>query len=254
MHEKRSTTFSIKLNAFYGCLLREILRYMHEPLQTIFNVVFSETLFFIILYSRNPTNGVTIMPGILLYTCFDVVYSNVRMTLFVGRLENTLKYQLSSAIPRGYLYFVYQCAALIRSSIIAAFLQVIFFFFYPISFSAIIRYSIFYVLCSITFCNLGIIISLLLRNWNSVGAVENYLTIPLFYLSGAFFSTANLPSPIRSVLAFNPIFHFANVGKYLYPGYSEFSIVASTLVIIVVLVLSSIGCLLIFSKGVRLLN
>ena len=80
----------IKMNAIKGCMRREILRYLKEPMQTIVNAIFSNLLFFLILYLINTKNISLLIPGIIIFLSFDVISSNLRMTLFVGRLEKTI--------------------------------------------------------------------------------------------------------------------------------------------------------------------
>ena len=97
----------IKMNAIKGCVRREILRYLKEPMQTIINAIFSNLLFFLILYLINTKNISLLIPGIIIFLSFDVISSNLRMTLFVGRLEKTIFYQVASCVSRVTLYTIY---------------------------------------------------------------------------------------------------------------------------------------------------
>ena len=198
----------IEINAVWGCFHREMMRFLHEPEQTIFNVIFSKALFFIILFFLNRARMKSLIPGILIFTEFEVIFSNLKMTLFVGKIEQTLNYQLSSGIRRWKLYAVYVIASILRSLIICLpMYMTLAIFFHPYHVMTLFRLFLWLVVAGIAFCNLSIFMLLFVNSWNAVGAVESYVVAPLTYLSGCLFSIHQISLPWRNLILLNPVFH-----------------------------------------------
>lgn len=246
---------TIKANAIKGCLRREIFRYLHEPEQTIFNVIFSNLLFFVILYFLNSEQVKLLIPGIIIFISFNTIFSNMKMTLFVGRLEKTVSYQLSSCVSRVTLYVIYVFSAILRAMIITmSVLIILSLFICKIGIHHFFYYLLWMLLYDIAFSNISILLTLFMKTWNSVGAVENYLVTPVLYLSGCFFSVEQMPSWGRFVVYINPVFHFFNISEYFFSGTSQFDLRVSAIVAFCSLFLSTATCFAIFRKGIKLLK
>lgn len=244
-----------RLNSIIGCLEREIMRFLNEPIQTIFNVVFSNIIFIITLYFLSPSQINFIIPGMFTYIIFNIVSSNTRMTIFIGKLEQVLYYQLAAPISRLDLYITYLIANILRVIVTVFFIAVftiIFFYRQPIN--NIFLFFILFICTTITFTNIGIVISLFYKNWNSVGAIENYLLSPLLYLSGGFFSLRYVPKFLYPIFYMNPFFHFSNVLRYSFSGIHELNITISLFFCVVTFLASIISCVIIFKSGYKLME
>lgn len=242
-------------SALWGCFHREVRRFLHEPEQTIFNVFFSQFLFFIILFFLNRARVWSLIPGILIFTEFGVVFSNLKMTLFVGKIDQTLDYQLSSGIRRWKLYAVYVTATVLRSLIICVPMYVIFaIFFQHFNFDMVPKLLLWLVVTGIAFCNLSIFMILCVNSWNGVGAMESYVLAPLTYLSGCLFSIKQLSFPWRNLVLLNPVFHYFNVLNRFYIGMAEYPFSFSFIYGILFMVITTILCIIIFNRGYKILK
>lgn len=242
-------------NAFYGCLEREVWRYLKEPIQTIFDSVFSNILFLISLYFLRPSQIGFIIPGMVIFTTFNVASVNTRMTLFIGKIEGTLYYQLAAPISRIELYIIYILASLLKSIIINSLIMVIaFILFYHSGIYNIIAFPLVFLLINITFINIGILMSLYSESWNTIGAIESYIIGPLLYLSGSFFSLEQVPKILHPFFYINPFFHFTNLLRYIFSGYYELNLIISIFVCLSMFLLSTIVCLYFFQTGYKLLK
>lgn len=244
-----------RVNSILGCFERETLRYLRDPIQTVFNSVFSNSLFLVALYLLQPNKINILLPGILLYTTYGVVASNTRMSLFVGRLDGTLKYHLSAPISRVHLYFIYLASTLLRGAIISACLMTISMgIFYRQPLYNIMGFLISFLIVSAVFTNIGILLALFYKNWNSFGVMESYIIAPLMFFSGCFFSLENVPEKLKSFFHINPFFHFNNIMRYYFSGIEELPVKMSLCFAIIVLILTTSFCLYIFATGKKLLT
>jgi ABC-2 type transport system permease protein len=74
---------------------------------------------------------------------------------------------------------------------------------------------------SIFFTNIGIVLALFYKDWNSFGVVENYIVSPLLFLGGCFFSLEYVPEKFHILFYINPFFHFVNSLRYTFSGYYD---------------------------------
>lgn len=246
---------TIKTNILLGCLEREVLRYLKDPIQTIFNSVFSNFLFLTALFFLQPNEIGILIPGILIFTSFNVVSSNVRMTLFVGRMDHTIYYQLAAPISRISLYMVYLVSTFFRSILVNITLLLLsYLFFYDKPIFSVGGFIMAFIVANITFINIGILLALYYKNWNSFGVMENYFVTPLLFLSGAFFSLENIRANFHILFHINPFFHLTNFMKYTFEGRSESTIQTAILLSIIFMVVTTGYCLYLFHTGRRLLK
>jgi len=134
------------------------------------------------MYLINPQKIILVMPGILIFASFNVVFSNLKMTLFVGKIERVMYYQLSAPVSRVNLYYVYILSSVFRSCIVSCLLFIFFnLFFSGLSIYSPVLFVLFFALANVAFASLSALIILHLKNWNEVGAVENYIKAPLLY-------------------------------------------------------------------------
>lgn len=244
-----------RINTIKGVFKRECLRFLREPIQTIFSMVFYNFAFLTALYYMSPKNLKFIVPGIIVYTSFNIALSNVKMSLFIGKVEKVIYYQLASPITRVELYFIYLIATLIRS-IIVNFLILILINMLFIR-ENFVNYLIFvpiFIGVNLFFINLSILVTLFYKNWNSVGVAESYIIAPLLYISGGFFSLKEIPSGLKKVIEFNPFFHMTNILRYSYSKIVESSLNRSILICIILLFISFTLVIYLFKKGIKLLK
>lgn len=245
-------------NVFYGCLRREILRYLKDPEQTIFSVLVSKLLFFTVLYylTMNKESLMFIIPGILLLINSEAISSNIKMIIFLGKIENTIYYQLSSPISRLHLYLIYGISSILRGIIISLLFLIIAKYLFLISFKINIIFILSFLLLDIFLVNVSIVISLFSNNWNTIGAIENYILYPFTYLSGGFFSiNINLNTILLYFIKINPLYHFIIIfQKSQELSFKECLINSSFFYSGSFSIISTVICLYFFKSGIKLLK
>ncbi len=66
--------------------------------------------------------------------------------------------------------------------------------------------------------SLGLLFSVITTFYESFQKIISYLSMPMLFLSGLFYTAESLPQQIRDILLYNPILHFVELihGSYLY--------------------------------------
>lgn len=96
--------------------------------------------------------------------------------------------------------------------------------FQPTSIAMLFASSIFMILIGITFISTGLIIGTKLRDMEGFGLIMNFVTFPLFFLSGALFPITNLPDFVKPIFYINPLTYGVDGLRGMLIGYSTFPV------------------------------
>lgn len=103
--------------------------------------------------------------------------------------------------------------------------------------SAILSSVVIMVLISITFINIGLILSSVLKDFHGFSTIINFIAFPLFLLSGALFPVSNLPAPIRTLSYFDPLTYGVDALRGVLIGHCEFSILLDVCILLTLSIL-----------------
>jgi ABC-2 type transport system permease protein len=93
--------------------------------------------------------------------------------------------------------------------------------FVPVSFSAPLMIVAFAVLGAGILGTLGLIAGIWAEKFDQLAAFQNFLIMPLTFLSGVFYSTHTLPPVWREVSRLNPFFYMIDGFRYGFFGVSD---------------------------------
>lgn len=99
---------------------------------------------------------------------------------------------------------------------------------------------------------LGIIAGIWAEKVDHVASINNFIIMPLTFLSGTFFSIQYLPSIFQYVALFNPIFYLIDGFRYGFFGYADGSILLGIIIVSAIDVLLWFFCLNLFRIGYKL--
>jgi ABC-2 type transport system permease protein len=99
---------------------------------------------------------------------------------------------------------------------------------------------------------LGVVAGLWAEKFDHIAAATNFVVMPLTFLSGTFYSVAQLPDPWRAVAHANPFFHMIDGFRYGFTGSAEGSILMGGIYISVINILLLAWCHQLFVRGYKL--
>ncbi|MDH3474846.1 MAG: ABC transporter permease [Rhodospirillales bacterium] len=85
---------------------------------------------------------------------------------------------------------------------------------------------------ALLFALLGTLAGLWADRWEHYAMAENFLILPLGFLSGTFFTLASLPETARGLIAFNPVFYAVDGVRYGLTGHAESSLLLGAAVLL----------------------
>lgn len=244
------------MNVIYGTISREIWRFLKHPEQTIINEVYFSLLFLCALYSIESQYYGLYVIGIVFYTGFKIVFSNLKMSIFLGKLEKNIFYQLASALPRELLYLIYNITSVFRAIIFSGiFLLLLKLLFGNLAIKNMMLFSVTTFFSCFVFANFSILCILPIKTWNGMGAMEAYVYMPLLFLSGFFYPRmSGINSIIFDIMHINPLFHLYNMAVFFSTGIELYPIIISCYISGILFVVSTTACLFVFHRGYGLLE
>jgi ABC-2 type transport system permease protein len=99
---------------------------------------------------------------------------------------------------------------------------------------------------------LGVLAGLWAQKFDEMAMVQNFVVMPLTFLSGTFYTVDRLPEPFRTISHFNPFFYLIDGFRYGFIGISDGNLLAGALGSLFLAVALGVWCWWLFWKGYRL--
>ena len=99
---------------------------------------------------------------------------------------------------------------------------------------------------------IGIITGVWAEKYDHIAGIQNFIIIPLSFLSGVFYSIHSLPELWQQVSHFNPFFYMIDGFRYGFFGISDVSPVMSLLVVLITWGVLGSATLIMLKSGYKL--
>ncbi|MFH1650475.1 MAG: ABC transporter permease [Candidatus Woesearchaeota archaeon] len=202
---------------------REFLRFFSVPNNTIFpqlmTVFFYFLVFGIALGSRiKEVHGVPyllfLLPGLFAQNLINGSYSNPSGSLFMSRTWGSIVDVLLAPISYVQFILAFVVAGMLRGLFLGVGTVLLAMVFLPVhifNWPVLILYVL---LISFVFACAGILIGLWTKNWEQLNIFINFVVTPLTFLGGVFYTLDMVPTVVRVITQFNPIFYMINGTRY----------------------------------------
>ena len=98
----------------------------------------------------------------------------------------------------------------------------------------------------------GVLAGLWSEKFDHLSAVQNFVVMPMTFLSGTFYLVDKLPEPFRTASHFNPFFYLIDGFRYGFIGHADGSIAIGVLSTGALTVAMFLWCWRLFVTGYRL--
>jgi ABC-2 type transport system permease protein len=150
------------------------------------------------------------------------------------------------------MFGAYVLASIVRGLAVGAGVFVVTIWFIPMSFAAPLYIIAFAVLGSAILGTLGLIAGIWAEKFDQLAAFQNFLIMPLTFLSGVFYSTHTLPPVWREVSRLNPFFYMIDGFRYGFFGLSDINPLASLAIVFVFFVVLATVAMRLLASGYKL--
>jgi ABC-2 type transport system permease protein len=249
------------MTGFSTLFYKELLRFWKVSFQTILAPVLT-ALLYLLIFSHVLEGHVQVYPGVR-YTAF-LVPGLVMMSLLQNSFSNSSSSLIQSKVtgnivfvllpPLSHLEFfgAYVLAAAVRGMVVGAGVLVVTVFFVPLSIHNPLWILAFAAGGAGILGALGIIAGIWADKFDQLAAFQNFVIVPLTFLSGVFYSIHSLPPFWQDVSRFNPFFYMIDGFRYGFFGVSDVAPQLSLAIVGTSLLALSFGTLSLLKAGYKL--
>lgn len=253
----------IKFN-FLGCwalLIKEVKRFYSVVVQTVFAPIVSTLLYLLVFGHVIDTKLETfgglnysqfLIPGLVMMAILQNAFSNTSSSLIQSKMHGNLTFVLLSPISPFELYVAFIAASVVRGLAVGIGILIIGMVGYDLTVQSPLWVLLFAVLSAAMMGGLGMLAGILSDKYDQLAAFQNFIIMPLTFLSGVFYSIHALPDMWQMVSHFNPFFYMVDGFRYGFFEQSDVSVYISLIVTSVFLVVITAINLILLNKGVKI--
>ncbi len=249
------------MTGFSTLFYKELLRFWKVSFQTILAPVLT-ALLYLMIFSHVLEDHVQVYPGVR-YTAF-LVPGLVMMSLLQNAFANSSSSLIQSKVtgnivfvllpPLSHLEFfgAYVLAAAVRGFVVGIGVLVVTLFFVPMSVHNPLWILAFALFGAGILGTLGIIAGIWADKFDQLAAFQNFVIVPLTFLSGVFYSIHSLPGFWQQISRFNPFFYMIDGFRFGFFGVSDVSPQLSLAIVAGSLLALSFATLSLLKRGYKL--
>ena len=246
---------------FQTLLRKEILRFWKVAFQTVAAPVLTSLLYLLIFAhvmsgSNAAFPGVTyeqfLIPGLAMMTILQNSFANTSSSLIQSKITGNILFILLPPLSHWNFYFAYVIAATVRGLAVGLGVFLVGFFMTHIPVHNVAWVLAFAFLGSAMLAALGIIAGLWADKFDQIAAFQNFIIMPLTFLSGVFYSIKSLPGFWQVLSHLNPFFYMIDGFRYGFFGTSDVPIWLSFSVALSAFAVLSAGAVGLLKSGYKL--
>lgn len=248
----------------YGCwalFKKEVLRFWSVAVQTIFAPVVSAMLYLLVFGQVIETKIETfsglnystfIIPGLVMMTILQNAFSNTSSSIIQSKMHGNLTFVQLSPISPFEFYLAFVMASVVRGLAVGLVLMLVGIVFFDLSWQLPGWIIVFALVSSAVMGGVGLLAGILSDKYDHLAAFQNFVIMPLTFLSGIFYSIHALPEFWQDVSRYNPFFYMVDGFRFGFFAQSDVSVVLSLGVSMLFLVAITIINLILLYKGVKI--
>ena len=249
------------MTGFSTLFYKEILRFWKVSFQTILAPVLT-ALLYLLIFSHVLKEHVQVYPGVR-YTSFLIpglammsllqnAFANSSSSLIQSKITGNIVFILLPPLSHLEFFGAYVLASAVRGVVVGLGVFVITAMFVPVPVQNLLWVVAFALLGSAILGTLGIIAGIWADKFDQLAAFQNFVIIPLTFLSGVFYSTHSLPPFWQQISHCNPFFYMIDGFRYGFFGVSDVSPYLSLAIVGGSLLALSFGTLSLLKRGYKL--
>ncbi len=256
-----TTLMSVPISGFATLLRKEVTRFWKVSFQTILAPVLT-ALLYLLIFSHVLEEHVQVYPGVR-YTTFLVpglvmmsllqnAFANSSSSLIQSKITGNIIFILLPPLSHFEFFAAYVLASAVRGIAVGLGVLAVTAFFVPVSVQNPLWVFSFALLGSALLGALGLLAGIWADKFDQIAAFQNFVIIPLTFLSGVFYSIHSLPPFWQEVSHFNPFFYMIDGFRYGFFGVSDVAPKISFAIVGGCLLALSFATLALLKRGYKL--
>jgi len=241
---------------------KELLRFWKVSFQTILAPVLT-ALLYLLIFSHVLESRVSVFGGRVAYTAFLVpglvmmsvlqnAFANSSSSLIQSKITGNLIFVLVTPLSPLDMFAAYVLGAMVRGLAVGAGVLLVTGWFAPLSLQHPLWALAFAALGSAILGILGLLAGIWADKFDQLAAFQNFLIMPLTFLSGVFYSIHSLPPFWQALSHFNPFFYMIDGFRYGFFGLSDIAPATSLAVVAIFCLALTAAVLVLLKSGYKL--
>lgn len=249
------------MTGFYTLFYKEILRFWKVMFQTVLAPVLTALLYLLIFSHVLEAHvevypGVSytafLMPGLIMMSILQNAFANSSSSLIQSKITGNIVFVLLPPLSYLEFYGAYLLAAMIRALLVGLGVLLVGLVFTELPLAEPAWILVFALSASASFAGVGIVAGIWADKFDHLAGVQNFVIMPLTFLSGVFYSIHSLPTFWQAVSHYNPVFYMIDGFRYGFHGHSDVSPWLSLAVVLPCSILLGLLSLQFLKRGYKL--
>jgi ABC-2 type transport system permease protein len=216
-----------------GTLFRkEVLRFWKVAFQTVAAPVLTAVMYLLIFgqvleahVEAFPGVGYTsfLIPGLVMMSVLQNAFANSSSSLIQSKVTGNLVFLLVSPLSHWAWFAAYVGASVVRGLVVGVGVMVVTVWFAPLRLAEPWWIIVFGALGAGMLGTMGLIAGLWAEKFDQLAAFQNFIIMPMTFLSGVFYSVQSLPGVWQTVSHLNPFFYMIDGFRRGFFGVSDAS-------------------------------
>jgi len=211
---------------------KEVLRFWKVAFQTVAAPVLTAVMY-LLIFGHVLEDHVEVFPGVR-YTSFLIpglvmmsvlqnAFANSSSSIIQSKVTGNLVFLLVSPLSHWAWYTAYVGASMVRGVAVGAGVMLVTVWFAPPALVQPLWIVVFALLGAALMGTLGLIAGLWADKFDQLAGFQNFIIMPMTFLSGVFYSVKSLPGVWQAVSHLNPFFYMIDGFRRGFFGVSDVS-------------------------------
>ncbi len=247
--------------SFATLFYKELLRFWRVGIQTVGAPVLT-ALLYLLVFSHALEGRVTVYegvaytaflaPGLVMMSVLQNAFANSSSSLIQSKVTGNLVFVLLAPITYAQFFLAYVLASVMRGLVVGLGVLLVTSGFVELRVQDPLWAFAFALLGSALLGALGLIAGIVAEKFDQIAAFQNFIILPLTFLSGVFYSIHSLPALWQALSHANPFFYMIDGFRYGFFGVSDVNPAVSLAVVGLSFLVLSAGTLLLLRSGYKL--
>lgn len=241
--------------------LKEVRRFWKVGAQTVAAPVVTTLLYMMVFVvalkgARPPLHGTPfaefVAPGLIMMAILQNAFANASSSLIQAKIMGTATDFLTPPLSPLELTVGFTLGAATRGVAVGLVTAICVMPFAKLGLANVALIVWFGLIASLLMGMVGVLAGLWSEKFDHLSAVQNFVVMPMTFLSGTFYLVDSLPEPFASISKFNPFFYLIDGFRAGFIGHAEGSLMVGVVMSAVLTMVMGAACWLVFRSGWRL--
>ena len=210
---------------------KEVLRFWKIVFQTVAAPVLTAVLYLLIfghvLQDRVVFGNIGyvafLVPGLVMMSMLQNAFANSSSSLVQSKIMGNMVFLPLTPLSHWAWFGAYVGSSMLRGLMVGTGVYLVTLAFAPPQFAAPLWVLVFALLGTALLATLGVIAGLWADKFDQMATFQNFIIVPMTFLSGVFYSIGSLPPFWQAVSHLNPFFYMIDGFRYGFFGQSDIS-------------------------------